>query len=142
MADGKLGHVVLLLAQADEVVVYPRLVLAGVVEIEIFRLHVVFGELFVFEFRNVFQEPLFLLQCHAPYDHSTVLEEEDFWRMHLRVEIQCIRPWWLWLLHFRGCVIGYRALAILERRISGPGGQVDEILSTVCLVSIYLHRTI
>lgn len=74
MADRQFVHVVLLLSETDEVVVYPRLVLPRVVEVEIFRLHVVLGQLLGLEFRYVFQKALFLRHGHAPDDDSTILE--------------------------------------------------------------------
>ena len=61
MGDGEFDHVILLLAEGYEVVVDSSLVLAGVVEIEIFGLHVVLAKFLRFEFRDFFQEPLFLL---------------------------------------------------------------------------------
>lgn len=61
VGDGEFGHVVLLLAEGDEVVVYPGLVLPGVVEVEVFRLHVVFAELLGFEFGDFFEEALLFL---------------------------------------------------------------------------------
>ena len=61
MTDGQLGHVIPLLAQGNEVVVNASLVLASVVEIELFGLHVVFAQFLLFEFGDFFEEALFLL---------------------------------------------------------------------------------
>lgn len=52
VGDGEFGHVVFFLAQGDEVVVDAGLVFLCVVEVEIFGLHVVGGELFELEFRE------------------------------------------------------------------------------------------
>lgn len=88
MADGQFGHVILLLAQADEVVVDARLVLARVVEVEVFRLDVCRGQFFRLEFGDVVQEPFFLREGHAPDDDGAVVEEEDFWGVDAGVEVQ------------------------------------------------------
>ena len=61
MTDGQLGHVIPLLAQGNEVVVNASLVLASVVEIELFGLNVVFAQFLLFEFGDFFEEALFLL---------------------------------------------------------------------------------
>lgn len=87
MADGQLGHVVGLLAQGDEVVVDARLVFARVVEVEILRLHVVRRELFLLESGYVRQQLLLFRRRHPPDDHRAVGEEEDFRRVHRRVEV-------------------------------------------------------
>ena len=54
MGDGEFGHVVLLLAQGDEIVVDPGLILARVVEVEVLSLHVVGAELLGFELGDLF----------------------------------------------------------------------------------------
>lgn len=87
MADGQLGHVVSLLAQRDEVVVNASLILAGVVEIELLRLDVVFAQLLLLKLCNFLQEPLFLFHRHAPDDDDTVLVKEDFGNVHCSVEV-------------------------------------------------------
>ena len=88
MGNGEFGHVVLLLAEGDEVVVYPGLVFPCVVEVEVFRLHIVCAEFFGFEFGNLFEETLFFLKCHSPDHNSTVVEEKDFWSVDFGVEVQ------------------------------------------------------
>ena len=60
MADCELGHVVPLVSQGDEVVVDAGLVVAGVVEVEVFGLDVGGGEFFGFETGDFFEEALFL----------------------------------------------------------------------------------
>ena len=86
--DGEFGHVILLLAQGDEVVVDARLVLARVVKVEVFDLDVGWGEFLGFVARDFGEEVRFLLRRHAPDHHRAVLEEEDFGRVHVRVKIQ------------------------------------------------------
>ena len=87
MADGQLGHVVLFLPQTDKVVIYPRLILPRVVEVEVLRLHIVLRQLLRLEFRDVFEEALLLRQRHTPYHHGPVFEEEHLGRVDLGVEI-------------------------------------------------------
>lgn len=87
MTDGQLGHVVPLLAQGNEVVVNASLVLASIVEIELFGLDVVFAQFLLFELCDFFEEALFLLHRHAPDDDDTILEEEDFGDVHRGVEV-------------------------------------------------------
>ena len=91
VADGELGHVVLLLAQRDEVVVDARLVLARVVKVEVFRLDVGGREgLAGGEFGYVVQEARFLREGHAPDDDGAVVEEEDFGGVDAGVEIEAV----------------------------------------------------
>ena len=88
VGNGEFGHVVLLLAEGDEVVVYSGLVFSCVVEVEVFRLHVVCAEFLGFELGNLFEETLFFLKCHAPDHNGTVVEEKDFWSVDFGVEVQ------------------------------------------------------
>jgi len=74
VADCELGHVVPFFPQRDEVVVYPRLVLARVVEVELFGLHIIFAQLFLLEFGNLFQKALFFFNRESPSHDYTVLE--------------------------------------------------------------------
>ena len=87
VGDGEFGHVVLLFAEGDEVVVDSRLVFSGVVEVEVLGLHVVFAEFLGFEFGNLFEETLLLLQCHAPDHHGAVIEKKNFWCVDLGIEV-------------------------------------------------------
>lgn len=87
VGDGEFGHVVFFLAEGDEVVVDAGLVLAGVVEIEVFGLDVGGGELFGFEPADFGEEASFLRRGHAPDYDSAVVEEEDFRGVHCGVEI-------------------------------------------------------
>ena len=87
VANGELGHVIPLLPQGNKIVVYPCLVLARVVEVELLRLHIVFAQLLLFEFGDLFQETLLLLHRETPGDHDAVLEEEDLGYVHRRVEV-------------------------------------------------------
>ena len=121
MGDGELGHVVLLLAEGDEVVVDSSLVLSGVVEVEVFRLHVVFAEFLGFEFGDFFEEALFLLQCHAPDYHGSVVKKKDFWRMDLCVKIQGRDGGRGGLVHFESSVVGNGGFAIVQRSVAGGG---------------------
>ena len=61
MGDGEFGHVVFFLAEGDEIIVDASLILPGIIEIKIFRLHIVIAKFLGFELRNLFQETLFLL---------------------------------------------------------------------------------
>lgn len=88
MADGEFSHVVLLLAQADEIVVDTRLVLARVVEVEVLRLHVVLGQLLALKLGNLLEKTLLVLQRHPPDHYRAVVEEEHFGRVYLRVEVR------------------------------------------------------
>lgn len=89
VADGQLGHVVLLLAQGDEVVVDARLVLARVVEVEVLRLDVRRGEgLPRRELGDVGEEARFVRGRHAPDDDGAVVEEEDLGDVDPRVEVE------------------------------------------------------
>ncbi len=131
--DGEFGHVVLLLAEADEVVVDARLVLARVVEVEVLDLHVVGREFLGREFGDVFQEALFLGGCHAPDDDGAVFEEEDFRGVDLGVEVECV-----WAGGMRGVegawvevggVVWEGGFAVSERSIAGFGVQVYELIA-------------
>jgi hypothetical protein len=84
--DGELGHVVVLVAQGDKVVVDAGLVLVGVVKVELLRLDVVRGKLLQLELGYLFQEALLLGGRHAPYYHDTVIEEEDLGCVHVDVK--------------------------------------------------------
>ena len=132
MRDGELGHVIFLVAQADEVVVDARLVFARVVEVEVFGLHVVRAELLGFEFGDFFQEALLLVEGHAPDDDSAVFEEEDFGGVYFGVKVEGVgrgRVWGLEGAEVAVDVVGGRAFAGLERGVSGFGVQVYELFT-------------
>lgn len=88
MADGEFDHVVLLVPQADEIIVDPRLILGRVVKVEILRLDVVRRQLLAFELRNLLEEFLLLRRRHAPDDHGPVVEQEHLGRMYLGVQVR------------------------------------------------------
>lgn len=90
MGDGQLGHVVALVAEGDEVVVYPGLVLVGVIKVELFRLDVVWRELFHLELCDLFKEALFLCRGHAPYYHDAVVKKEDLRGVYVNVKVDCV----------------------------------------------------
>ena len=117
MADGQLGHVVFLLAEADEVVVDAGLILAGVVKVEVFRLHVLFGQLLAFELGDVFEETLLVLQRHAPDHHGAIFKEEHLGGVDLRVEIGVGFSFGVGRL-----MAGFRTFSVLYSGISGLGG--------------------
>ena len=87
VADGEFGHVILLFTEADEVVVDAGLVFPCVIEVEVFRLHIVFRELLTLKFSNVFKESLLLLHGHAPDHNGSVLEQKNFGRVDLSIEV-------------------------------------------------------
>ena len=125
VGDGEFGHVVLLFAEGDEVVVDPGLVFAGVVEVEILRLHVVLAQFFGFEFGDFFEEALLLLQCHAPDHHGAIIEKKHFWCVHVSVEVQGRDRGRGGLVHFESRVVGDRGFSIFERGVASGGGEVD-----------------
>ena len=61
MRNGKLGHIIPLLSQRNEIIVYPRLVLPGIVEIKALRLHVVRSQLLALELSYFFEKSLLVL---------------------------------------------------------------------------------
>ena len=65
----KLGHVVILFAQRDEVVVDSCLVFSSVVEIETFCLHIILSKLLALELCNLLENALLVSERHAP-DHD------------------------------------------------------------------------
>ena len=87
MANREFNHVIRLLPQRDEVVVYPRLVLPRVVEVEALGLYVVAAQLLLLKPRQLAQEPLLVHHAHAPYHHDAVREDEDLRRVYRRVEV-------------------------------------------------------
>ena len=107
VADGEFGHVVLFFSEADEVIIDPGLIFTRVIEVEVFRLHVVFGEFFVFEFGNIFEKTLFLQQCHSPYDDGAVLKQKYLRGVDLGVEVQGVFPLRLRLFHLGHGMIWY-----------------------------------
>ena len=90
MADRELGHVIPLFPQGNEIVVYPRLVLARVIEVEVLRLHVVGRQLLRLELGYIFQKALLVRKRHAPDHHRAVLEEEDFGSVDMSVEVRVV----------------------------------------------------
>lgn len=86
MRDCQLCHVAPLVPERDEVVVYSRLVVARVVEVEALRFHVGRAQLLALELGYVLQEALLLRHRHTPYHHHSIVEEEDFGRVDNRVD--------------------------------------------------------
>jgi hypothetical protein len=62
MGYRELGHVIILLPQRDEIIIDPRLILPGIIEIKTLRLNIVKGKLLALEFGNLFQESLLVCQ--------------------------------------------------------------------------------
>lgn len=94
VADSELGHIVLLVSQADEIIVYARLVFSGIIEVEVFLLDIVNTQLLCLEFRNVFEKSLLLSYGHTPYHNGAIVEQEYFGCMDMGVKIwvdRCIR---------------------------------------------------
>lgn len=87
MTDRQLGHIIPLFPQADKIIVYPRLILPRIIEIERLRLYIIRRQLLRLKLGNVLQEPLLLFQRHTPYHHGAVVEQKNLRRMHLRVEV-------------------------------------------------------
>lgn len=84
----QLRHVIPLLPQRDEVVVYARLVLPRVVEVEFLCLHIILCQLLLFKLGDFLQEALFLLQRHAPQHNNAIFKQENLRYVHCRVEIR------------------------------------------------------
>lgn len=144
--DGEFGHVVLLLAQADEVVVDARLVLARVVEVEVLDLHVVGGEFLGREFGDVFEEALFLRGGHAPDYDGAVFEEEDFRGVDLGVEVEGVRARGVWGVEGTwvevGDVIREAGFAVSERGVAGFGVQVYKIFAGLLAVGFDFNSAV
>lgn len=87
MTDGQLGHVISLLAEGDEVVVDASLVLAGIVEVELFGLDIIFAQLLLLELGDLFEEALFFFHRHAPNNDNAVFEQEHLGDMDSGVEV-------------------------------------------------------
>lgn len=138
VADGEFGHVVLLLAQGDEVVVDARLVLARVVEIEVFRLDVLPREGFARgEFRDVGEEAGLLRRGHTPDYHCAVVEEEDLGCVDAGVEVEGISFFWIVVVGFYmvggrvGAVVGEGVGTGVKVNVAGRGRQIEELLAAV-----------
>ena len=89
MADGEFRHVIPLLPERDEIVIYSGLIFPRVVEVELLRLNIVLTQLLLFKLRNFFQKALFLGQRHAPDHAHAVLEQEHLRDVHRGVEVGC-----------------------------------------------------
>lgn len=87
MTNRQLRHIIPLLPETNEIVIDPGLVLAGIIEIKLFGLDVVFGELLVLEPCDFLQETLFFAGGHAPEDDDAVFEEEGFRDVDCGVEV-------------------------------------------------------
>ena len=85
--DGEFGHVILLIAEGDEVVVDAGLVLGRVVEVEILGLDVPRGEFLALEAGERGEEGGLLRGSHTPEDNRAVGEEEDFGDVDGGVEV-------------------------------------------------------
>ena len=124
VGDGEFGHVVFLFAERDEIVVDAGLVLAGVIKIEVFRLHVVLGELLRFEFGEFFEETRFMGEGHAPDDDGAIFEEEDFGGVDLGVEVKGVGSGGLGLREVGESGVGNGGSAVFEGGVAGGGVEV------------------
>ena len=88
MTNSQLRHIIPLLPQTNKIIIDPGLILAGIIEIKLLGLDIVFGELLVLEPRDFFQEPLFFARGHAPEDDDAVFEEEDLRDVDGGVEVR------------------------------------------------------
>lgn len=87
MTNSQLSHIIPLLPERNKIIIDPGLILAGIIEIKLFGLDIIFGELLVLEPRNFLQEPLFFARGHAPEDDDAVFEEEDLRDVDCGVEV-------------------------------------------------------
>ena len=138
VADRELGHVVSLLTEADEVVVYPGLVFACIIKIKVLGLDIVLAQLFGLKLGNVFEEALFLHQGHTPYHNGTVFEEKHLWSVHLSIEVESIWVGFSRILHLTGSMTRDRGFTIVERCIASVCGQIDQLFATTLGVSLHL----
>ena len=88
MTNSQLRHIIPLLPQTNKIIIDPGLILAGIIEIKLFGLDVVFGELLVLETGDFFEETLFVARGHAPEDYDAVFEEEGFRDVDRGVEVR------------------------------------------------------
>ena len=111
----QLGHVIVLVAQRDKVVVDAGLVLARVVKVEALRLDVVGPQLLHLELCNLLKKPLLLRRRHAPDDDNAVVEQKHLGRVHVDVEVR----------HLVGHVVDQRLLrhAQVVDALVADGGQ-------------------
>lgn len=87
MRDGELGHVVVLVAERDKVVVDARLVLVRVVKVEELGLDVVGRQLLRLKLGQLLEEALLVRGRHAPDDDDAVVEQKDLGHVHRDVEL-------------------------------------------------------
>ena len=88
MTNSQLRHIIPLLPERNKIIIDPGLVLAGIIEIKLFGLDVIFGELLILEPRDFLQETLFFARGHAPEDDDAVFEEEGFRDVDCGVEVR------------------------------------------------------
>ena len=87
MTNSQFRHIIPLLPQTNKIIINPRLILPCIIEIELLRLHIIFPQFLLLEFRYLFQETLFFFERHAPDYHDAVFEEEDFGDVDCGVEV-------------------------------------------------------
>jgi hypothetical protein len=148
VADGQLDHVVLGLAQADEVVVDARLVVARVVEVEVLRLRRLGRQRCRGELAHVGQQSPLLRGRHPPHHDCAVVEDEDLGRRDRAGEVGVVARVELVagaLVKVRGGLGGQGAVA----RIVHDGGvllrficHVNEIFPSVLGIVFHLHSGI
>lgn len=145
MGDGEFGHVVLLLPQADEIVVDARLVFPRVVEVEVFRLHVPGRQLLALEAGDVVQEALLLRKSHAPDDDGAVVVEEDFGGVDADVEVGRVLMVFLvgvvvgWNGRNDGILIGDWVGAGVEGSVAGCSVEIEKFLAAVLSCLFYFN---
>lgn len=143
---GEFSHVILLLAQANEVVVDSCLILARVVEVEVLDLDVLGAEFLGFESGDFFQETLFLGWCHAPDHDGAIVEKEYFRGVDLGIEVEGI-----WMGAVRGVegaevasamVVREGAFTSFERGVAGLGMQVYEFFAVLVPIRFDFDGTV
>lgn len=130
VAYREFGHVILLLPEGDEIVVDAGLVLARVVEVEVLRLDVGWGEgLAGGELGDVGYEACFLRGGHAPDDDGAVVEEEDLGCVDACVEVDGVLLLWVVVGVWKGGRDGVGPR--VETCVTGRCVKVEELFMTV-----------
>jgi hypothetical protein len=147
VGDGQFRHVVVLLAQGDEVVVYSCLVLARIVEVEAFRLHVVFRKLLILELRYLLQKALLVAEGHAPYHHDAVVEEKHFGCMHLCIKVGRVLADTVLVLDsplndFRLVAIPFSSLPIIQAHVSAIRVENNKVFPSMPVIVVHLNGAI
>jgi hypothetical protein len=74
MTDAQFDHVVAPIFQSDKVVVYPWLIRARNVKVEVFDLNIIVRKLFGLKLGNVSQKATLFLYTHSPYNNYPILK--------------------------------------------------------------------